>query len=289
MLDSLSNDEEWSEPKECFTSLVLYSLTDEAYGEFIKAVDVLLETKDKEEDIMKLLNHWKVGKLDAQKVAGLWAKEIYNEGRNAPFEACANLEHANDRIAYARYLFTGYIFLDENDIKFGNMTMFLIPEEFGYTKCEDEIFVHTFNFLHPHFVYEKSLANSVDKFMMSKTKEIIELIQGKQVKMNFKIATIGPDESELLNAIKSMNAYTIDWSNIIDYFSKNDFLKMSKAVSSDDTVHYVHMMNWVRCYKGASYFDYEYQDKIMLVENALAGCRNFHQSFHQSHESYGNM
>ena len=78
--------------------------------------------------------------------------------------------------------------------------------------------------------------------MMRKTKEMIELIQSKQVKMNFKIATIGPDSSELLNAIKSMNAWTIDWLNIIDYFSKNDFLKMSKAASSEDTVHYVHIV-----------------------------------------------
>ena len=66
--------------------------TDDAYGDFIKAVDDLLETKDKEEDIMRLLKHWKTAKLDVQKVACLWAKDIYKEGRNAPFEACANFE-----------------------------------------------------------------------------------------------------------------------------------------------------------------------------------------------------
>eukprot|EP00092_Neocalanus_flemingeri_P055381 GFUD01065436.1.p1 GENE.GFUD01065436.1~~GFUD01065436.1.p1 ORF type:complete len:161 (+),score=25.80 GFUD01065436.1:3-485(+) len=86
-----------------------------------------------------------------------------------------------------------------------------------------------------------------------------------------------------------MNAFTVDWSNIIDYFSKKDFLEMAEAASSEDSVHYVHLMNWVNCYKGASVFDYGYEDKVILIDQALKAHRDMHQFKIRTNPSYSKM
>ena len=227
--------------------------------------------------------------IDVSSVPKLWAKDLFKQGRNNPFEACANFEHEVDRVDYARYLFTGFIFVDENELQQGNITMFCIPENMDYEKAEEENFFHTFNFYHPQFEYENNLMFSVEDFMTKKVAEVMKEVQSQNIKMFFQVASVGPDTIELLKQLQEMEAYTIDWSNIMDYFSKEDFLSMAKMAGSQDTVHYVHLMNWVCNYNGASVFDYQFQDKVELIEHALQTHKGVHQAQWDMVPNYAKM
>jgi len=261
----------------------------ETNEEFQSAVTDLLIIKDNQDEVTKVLRQWRNATFDVNKVSEKWAKDLYSEGRNAPFEACANFELEKDRVDYARYLFTGFIFGDESAMQIGNVTMFTVPKEMKCEKVDDENFLYTFNFSHPDFSYDETLFKSIDGFMMKKIQELIDLVEKEQLILQFMVATVDPENSDILEEIKNMNAYSIDWSNIIDYFSKEDFMKMVKATNSEDTVHYVHMMNWVSSYKGASVFDYEHNGKIELIKAALEKHRMIHEYFWNSAENYRKM
>ena len=122
-------------------------------------------------DVLKLLSYWKNSKID-DKAAAQSCSRTYS---GDVFEACTNLRNEHDRIDYARYLFTGVIFADEDEIKHGNVTMFSIPDSFIVIKVEDENFYHTFNFNHSEFEYEGSLMKSMEAFMVKKTKGLASL------------------------------------------------------------------------------------------------------------------
>ena len=72
--------------------------TDETNRDFVQAPINLIESKVVEEKVVRILKHWKSVRLDARKVPSLWATDLFNEGRNRPFEACANFEHKADRV-----------------------------------------------------------------------------------------------------------------------------------------------------------------------------------------------
>ena len=64
---------------------------------------------------------------------------------------------------------------------------------------------------------------------------------------------------------------------------------MAEAASSEDTLHYVHMMNWTSFYKGGSVFDYTYEDKVNLIDHALKASRDVHQERIRISSSYAKM
>ncbi|PKB98337.1 hypothetical protein RhiirA5_367021, partial [Rhizophagus irregularis] len=65
------------------------------------------------------------------------------------------------------------------------------------------------------------------------------------------------DDSELLNSIKQLNASTMSWSNICDFFRARDFHKLIKACSGSNTVHVMSSMNWVTEVFGGHIADYD--------------------------------
>ena len=106
--------------------------TDETNRYFNQAINDLIESKLEEDEVVMILNHWKNASIDIKKVPALWATDLYKEERNTPFEGCANFEQEVDRIEYARYLFTGFIFVEENKLNQGNVTMFSLPDGLDY-------------------------------------------------------------------------------------------------------------------------------------------------------------
>ena len=264
--------------------------TDEAQKDFLQSVEELVAVKDTniKENIKELLNYWLKSKLASKTSQDLWSKHFLKDHVNKVFEPCVNLKKECDRVDYARYLLTGTIFADENQVKHGNITMFCIPENLGVCKVDDEDFFNTFNFFHEEFSYRDSLMKSVERFMMDKTENLIQLISLRKLDMKFKAAQIGTKSKDLLREIKDMKPYTVDWSNIPDYFCREEFLQMARAASTDETVHYFHMMNWVQNYKGASVFDYSLEGKVQLVTNGINAFKNAH-AFLYGLETYRSM
>ena len=74
-----------------------------------------------------------------------------------------------------------------------------------------------------------SLKLSVDTYMMKKMDTLKKMVNEKSLKMTFECGFVHKDNAILLNKIRDMNVYTIDWSNIPDYLSNpKDFLELGK-------------------------------------------------------------
>ena len=263
--------------------------TNKAQVEFQKAVTHLIYAREDDTDVMKLLLYWKDAKMDVKGAKKLWSNMYLRDELDYTFAALANLKNDCDRVDYARYLFTGVIFADETNIKHGNITMFSIPSMLGVHKAEEENFYFTFNFSHPEFEYKGTLMKSMEALMMKKTKELLTLVNEEKVRMDFKVAKVdlGMESMKLLDSIQKLSPRTVDWSNLSDYFSMQDFLKMARAASSKNTVHYVHIMNWTQCYKGANIFDYK--DKMPVIKSAFDSYKLSHKDLASKSENYRKM
>eukprot|EP00976_Prorocentrum_cordatum_P032079 652328-Prorocentrum_minimum.AAC.1 len=70
-------------------------------------------------------------------------------------------------------------------------------------------------------------------------------------------ATVDREHQDTLKAIAGMQAWTVSWSNVCDYYTPAEFHALARACSAaEDTVHYGYSMNWTRSVKGASSLDY---------------------------------
>ena len=74
-----------------------------------------------------------------------------------------------------------------------------------------------------------SLKISVDKFMLEKMEMLKKLVRDEKLEMTFELGFVSRENSELIKKIQKMKPYTIDWSNIPDYLTKEDFLSIAKG------------------------------------------------------------
>ena len=68
-----------------------------------------------------------------------------------------------------------------------------------------------------------------------------------------------------------MHPDQIDWSNIPDYFDREPFLNIARAVSDPGTVHTAHFMNWVNRTFGTCFFDIPEDERQMMYSSAVEG------------------
>ena len=181
------------------------------------------------ENESNLVQHWLSNEVPLKKATDEWFKGI--GGVVAPYEPCANFKNEIDRVDYARYLFTGYIFEEEEkNLSIGNRTMFAIPLNLQVTKTPGENFFHIFDTpSNTNFEYKNSLKLSVDNFVIGKIEMLKDLVSKEKLVMTFEQGFVSRKNSELIAKIKNLNAYTIDWSNIPDYLTKEDFLEIAKG------------------------------------------------------------
>ena len=181
------------------------------------------------ENESNLVQHWLSNDVLLKKATDEWFKGI--GGVVAPYEPCANFKNEIDRLDYARYLFTGYIFEEkEKNLACGNRTMFAIPLNLGVTKTPGENFFYFFDTpSNTTFEYRDSMKLSVDNFVIGKIEMLKDLVSKEKLVMTFEQDFVSRNNSELIDKIKNLNPYTIDWSNIPDYLTKDDFLAIAKG------------------------------------------------------------
>jgi hypothetical protein len=77
-----------------------------------------------------------------------------------------------------------------------------------------------------------------------------------------RLAAVEPGAAATIAAIRSLQPYTMSWSNVPDYIEPAAFHRLARAVSDEvaGTVHFMHSMNWVQELKGA--FDVDYMSEI---------------------------
>ncbi len=201
--------------------------------------------------VRALIQHWLDTTLSMKSVQILWSQHI-----NQSMHALLNLRYEIDRVEYARYLSTGHLFgKDDHDYKYGNVTMFSLPDEYQNMKRHAENFFNTIAV--DSLKYETSLMVSVTQKLKTGLRTVIDLIQNESLKCMFLPVCICPREDrKIFKEIRNMNPKRIDWSNIPDYSNLDEFFWLAKKCSGPDTVHLLHFANWISYVYGTALLDY---------------------------------
>ena len=188
------------------------------------------------------------------------AKSDFSKGlRNALFDDLWQMKYEGDRVRFCRYLFTGCIFVDENDVVCGNPTMFTDYE--GATKIKEELFFKAFDvnaLIIDHYSNENQ--TSLYKTIVSATEDAArkfrQRIVSGQIECIFETRFVEPKDLKFAAFTKSLEPYGIDWSNLPDYMNKKLFIKFARACSAEETCHTLHFLNWTYKVFGACYVDW---------------------------------
>ena len=221
--------------------------------DFQKTCSDLLDKPDIEADqrMKILLHHWMVSKRSVKSTQPLWYKFV----REIGLSPLQNLRYEIDRIDYARYLFTGCIFGESGeDYVFGNSTMFSLPKGFENHRREEENFFYGLSM--SNFNYKHSLMKTVTDKVTSGLNEVIKLVQEGQLVCKFHTGELSVGKAETLEEIKKLNPVLVDWSNVPDFLTVDDYFAMAKACSGTETMHHAHFLNWIFHVYGASLLDY---------------------------------
>ncbi|KAL9651124.1 hypothetical protein ABK040_002841 [Willaertia magna] len=182
--------------------------------------------------------------VDSKVITQVWystawsLEEWKNTLSTAVFEPVINLLHKSDRVEYCKYILTGEFALGEqtDEKLYANITMFQNPVYIP-KKATDEVVVQGINL---------SELNAIR----------VIFVVSKEIKITLIHKAVTPTKPEVLQEIKQLNPYIIVWSNLCDYYSKEDFLLMAKSCSTTHTIHISHFMNWINQVYGTNIHDY---------------------------------
>ncbi len=202
--------------------------------------------------IRALIQHWNDTTMSMKSVQILWAQH-----NKQSMHALLNLRYEVDRVEYARYLATGHLFgKSDRDYKYGNVTMFSLPDGYEDYKLVEENFFNTIAV--DSLEYEKSIMFSVTKKLKAGLRTVMDLISKRSLLCFFLPYCIchGEDPEFCIKDIRNMNPKRIDWSNVADYTNLDGFFQTAKLCSGPDTVHDLHFTNWIFYVFGAALLDY---------------------------------
>ena len=74
----------------------------------------------------------------------------------------------------------------------------------------------------------------------------------KRILIKLNVQFLGANNDKVCARIKSLNPYSMSWSNISDYISPESFHSMARECSNDDTIHFICSMSWATVVKGLS-------------------------------------
>ena len=184
--------------------------------------------------------------------------------RSCDYIPLNNLKAEGDRMAFARYLFTGCIFTKE-DVVCGNCTMFPDSTD-SWKKTKFEDFFHTidmFQFTSVLKSSDKSLINVVTSKTAKNFENLRGFIREGKLVCHLAVKSIDTNDTKCASEIKKLNPFLIGWSNVPDYWHRYDFIDFAQKCSGPETLHHFHTMNWVQKMFGASFYDYIDQRPVL--------------------------
>eukprot|EP01025_Chloroclados_australasicus_P047689 TRINITY_DN5376_c1_g1_i4.p1 TRINITY_DN5376_c1_g1~~TRINITY_DN5376_c1_g1_i4.p1 ORF type:complete len:1090 (-),score=83.59 TRINITY_DN5376_c1_g1_i4:958-3894(-) len=234
--------------------------------DFRDAANALLKDDNMNVQVSKLIRHW----LGAQLVSLLKAQQIWL--KNHPQNECVsnNLLNKQDRIQMTEYTITGRLL--ECDV--GSVVMFANPDSFPHLVLNEYV---TWQLreeeVNQNYRKFKAVLDVFIGLTLEKIKRLCEEVQNGTVQIDLRVATVSPDDCNILKEIKAHCPDTMFWSNLVDYYGPSKFHEMAKACSTQDTVHYIQSMNWIQEVKGAATLDYplDTQQKLynLAKENSV--------------------
>ncbi|KAF1785797.1 Tetratricopeptide-like helical domain [Phytophthora cactorum] len=174
----------------------------------------------------------------------------------------------------------------------GNLTMWNVPTDSA--PLDDDIALNTVDFMslvEDYVEREKRQKNStnclsvVDLFVIHILKNLhrlrgLMLTNKLTIEVNYGVvkAVRGDDPANqaLLTRIAEMRPQTMSWSNLLDYFSLEDFHDLARRCSMHgDCMHYGYSTNWPAQVFGASMIDYHPRNARMMIDAVLNSVLGF--------------
>ena len=252
--------------------------------EFMAACySVLLTGNDLNVHEKILIHDWMNNEASLQTAYYQWSQSSARRG-TCIFNPCVNFRRETDRVDYARYLLTGIIFEEtEESLITANRTMFVS----GSKIRQHEDFYFNIDTIYSKENISSSLKTSADTMMMQRMDLLKEMTKKGLLTMSFECARMCVEDAHLIDRIKKMNPRTLDWSNLSDYCSKEDFLEMAKGVSGDKTaVHYMHSCNWPQRVPGSFIADYDKLDMRNVLRTSYKAWEAIHKKLLGSFAQY---
>ena len=198
-----------------------------------------------------------------------FAQESFSRNLNeVNLMALNNLELQQDRLFYARYLFTGCLFMKPKyEAVCGNCTMFPTSDDlFSRTKFEDffnSVDIYTFSDKMQQCETTETFFGIIIEATVSQLHTLRKLIAAGKIRCHLFLKKISPKDFKFASEIQQLNPTLIDWSNLPDYWYRDTFLGFARNCQSAMTEHHFHSMNWIQRVYGASYIDFK-DDKTLL-------------------------
>ena len=224
-----------------------------------------IEEKDK-----PLLKKWKDASITVSD-----AQKQFSVGCNAAsFQYIFGMTLVRDQVLYSRYLLTGVIFTDKKMMVCGNPTVF--TEHQGRSKAPGESF---FNAITLEMVvlckdaiksmiqtFEDCIFSRVMIWTINKIVNLRKFVSCGTIICHLNTEAIDLKNNLLASKIKNLDPWYIEWSNIPEYFPKDDFFKFAKECSGKQTIHILHFQNiWCESILGASYLDWVGNEDLLNI------------------------
>lgn len=232
--------------------------TKDTEKDFIRACKLLLQSHtDLNKDLQIILNVWIETSVSLTVSLKLWREQISIISHD-----CHNLNLEKDRVEVAHYLLTGQIY---KNCEVGSRTMFTNPLS-SYSKIKDENYIYSQSLEEIPYNPNKSFLESINNFICLKIDETKKNINNKIFNIEFKYKEIIPSDKEIINELAELNSWVIIWTNVCDYFPREDFISLANKISNADTIHFIHSMNWMQEVYGTDIFDFNCNNRKELID-----------------------
>jgi hypothetical protein len=212
--------------------------------------------------VLSYLSYWSIHNTVNKSTAySLWL-----ESQTETQLFVANFTRIVDRVAASRYITTGELLGGTT----GSVVMFSNPPGSGAISLNSNILAS----IRGTLLWKEWKKSTVNDIVQAGLNLLIERIEkfsrlaqsgALQIKIHYKIVDL--KYPEVVREISASNPYTMNWSNVCDYFHPQIFSRLAKACSgSEDTVHCMYSMNWSTSCYGSHIFDIRQEMRQVFID-----------------------
>jgi len=228
--------------------------------DFIEAVQGIVtkqnSSKCMTEEVYAYIEHWH--RLEC-KLKVKAARTLWLESLSKSYSEICSLKQQSDMLDFAEYIISGDVIRPNSPSVCGNVTMFDNVQQCP-KKSKDELIYNVVE-MDEKFVAiwrrSKCLKEAVRAFLLNGIQKLKQHIVEKDIVVEFIHGAVCPNNTPLIKRLHSLKAYSVSWSNCVDYMKPSKFHQMAKQIGNEDCVHFAYSMNWVMSMKGANIIDFD--------------------------------
>jgi len=172
----------------------------------------------------------------------------------------------------------------------GSIVMNTVNEDIGIKQAFESCFEAAPARIHTSFAGAatgSSVSGRTINFFESNMETYMRHIQNGTIVFTPKLGTLSENNSVLIQEIKDAKPFIISWSNIVDYIHPQTFHNIAKAVSCEDTAHYLHSCNWTSRVFGTDVYDLNLDCRLFFYSIGLIIVETSHSSMDEGFTNQG--